>query len=179
MTTHEHQLISATRIMVVGSGAFISHITPLLRDIGFSDLQLISGDAESSAADGDTVTIIVRFFTDTSATSPSAIVPVICSFDFIGGAAAIVILPGDDRNLISRQRPRLWAARYIAGYCAFWNMEGCGWLYNALPLIEEGRHSIAAQKTAALLCARIAANIAVGRPVKHFPRFYLTPNPAG
>ena len=34
----------------------------------------------------------------------------------------------------------------------------------------------AALKTAAHICARIAANIAVGREVKHFPRFYLCKN---
>lgn len=45
-----------------------------------------------------------------------------------------------------------------------------------LPAIREAKTSEAAQRTAAHICAKIAANIAVGRNVKHFPRFYLSKN---
>lgn len=64
-------------------------------------------------------------------------------------------------------------SEYMAGYCTFWNVEGYEWLQSALPAIREGKTSEAAMKTAAHICARIAANIAVGRKVKHFPKFYL------
>ena len=55
-------------------------------------------------------------------------------------------------------------------------MEGCDWLQSNLPAIREGKTSETAKRTAAHICARIAANIAVGREVKHFPRFYLCKN---
>ena len=85
-------------------------------------------------------------------------------------------MPGDDNELHGKANARLWAAGYMAGYCAFWNMEGCDWLQSALPKIRECMTSETAQRTAAHICARIAANIAVGREVKHFPRFYLCNN---
>ena len=71
---------------------------------------------------------------------------------------------------------RQWVAEYMLGYCAFWNVEGCDWLHDALPAIKENKTSEAAMKTAAYMCARIAANIAVGRDVKRYPRFYLCRN---
>lgn len=46
----------------------------------------------------------------------------------------------------------------------------------ALPAIRDGKTSEVSLKTATHICARIAANIAVGRKVKHFPRFYLCKN---
>lgn len=103
----------------------------------------------------------------------NATIPIIYPFDFVDGAGAIVVMPGDDNELHGKANARLWAAEYMDGYCAFWNMEGCDWLQSALPKIREGNTSVAAQRTAAHICARIAANIAVGREVKHFPRFYL------
>ena len=52
----------------------------------------------------------------------------------------------------------------------------CEGLQFALPAIRDAKTSELAQRTAAHICARIAANIAVGRDVKHFPRFYLSKN---
>ena len=103
-------------------------------------------------------------------------IPIIYPFDFVYGAGVIVIMPGDDNELQNKDNLRLWVAEYMTGYCAFWNVEGCEWLQSALPMIREGKTSDAAQRTAAHICARIAANIAVGRNVKHFPRFYLCMN---
>jgi len=64
----------------------------------------------------------------------------------------------------------------MSGYCAFWNIDNSDWLRVVLPRIEQGEQSAKAQQTAACICARILANIAVGRDVKHFPRFYLSKN---
>ena len=100
-------------------------------------------------------------------------IPVIYPFDFIEGAGAIVVFPEDERDWLEKQNVRQWTAEYMSGYCAFWNMEGCDWLHDALPAIKENKTSEAAIKTAAYICARIAANIAVGRDVKRYPRFYL------
>ena len=97
-------------------------------------------------------------------------------FDFVNGAGVIVVMPEDERNLLSKPELRQWAATYMAGYCAFWNVEGCEWLRDSLPDIKNGVTSGASLKTAAYICARIAANIAVRREVKHFPRFYLCRN---
>ena len=98
-------------------------------------------------------------------------IPVIYPFDFLEGAGAIVVFPEDERVWLEKQNVRQWAAEYMSGYCAFWNVEGCDWLYDAMPLIKGNITSEAALKTAAHICARIAANIAVGRNVKRYPRY--------
>ena len=106
----------------------------------------------------------------------SVTIPIILPFDFVNGAGAIVVMPDDDRDILDKPDLRLWAVNYMAGYCAFWNVEGCEWLRDSLPDIRNGLTRHEALKTATHICARIAANIAVGREVKHFPRFYLCKN---
>ena len=85
-------------------------------------------------------------------------------FNILNGGRKILV------NIICKPDLRQWAATYMAGYCAFWNVDGCEWLRDSLSDIRNGVTSNAALKTAAHICARIAANIAVGREVKHFQR---------
>lgn len=175
MTSEDKRRIAACRVGVVGPAEFIRSIAGELRHLGFVAVEAFSsgcGEAETVAAD-----IVVEYIGEGSSRRTKAIdLPLILPFDFVDGAGAIVVMPGDSTELFGRPRLRQWAAEYMAGYSAFWNIKGCDWLSAALPLINEGITSAGAMKTAALVCARIVANIAVGRQVKRFPRFYLCRN---
>lgn len=175
MTSEEKRLIADCRIMIIGASDFIDCVKAELDKSGFKSINIVSGN------DGQTITDSIDMIAEyagneSSCVSANTAIPILYPFDFVEGAGAIVIMPGDDNELQHKDNLRLWAAEYMAGYCAFWNMEGCDWLHSALPKIREGKTSEAAQRTAAHICARIAANIAVGRKVKHFPRFYLCKN---
>ena len=175
MTSEEKRLIADCRVMIIGASDFIDCVKAELNKSGFKSINIVSGNVfhtEIGLVD------IVAEYTGEAYThvKGNAAIPIIYPFDFVDGAGAIVVMPGDDNELHCKANARLWAAEYMAGYCAFWNMEGCDWLHSALPKIREGKTSEAAQRTAAHICARIAANIAVGREVKHFPRFYLCNN---
>ena len=175
MTSEEKRLITDCRIMVIGVSGFINCVKAELDKSCFKSINIVSGnDVHTEIRPVD----MVAEYAGGAYThiKGNAAIPIIYPFDFVEGAGAIVIMPGDDNELQHKDNLRLWAAEYMAGYCAFWNMEGCDWLHSALPKIREGKTSEAAQRTAAHICARIAANIAVGRNVKHFPRFYLSKN---
>lgn len=153
--------------MIVGERDFITYVKKELELIGF---KVICNDSEAASSqfnygngiiienieEGDPLSIEV---TD---------IPIIYAFDFIDGAGAIVVFPEDEKEFLNKQNIRVWAAEYLAGYCAFWNVEDCDWLHDNLGSIKKGKTSMEAQKTAAHICARIAANIAVGRDVKHY-----------
>ncbi len=175
MTSEEKRLIADCRIMVIGATNFIDHVKTELYKSGFKSINIVS------VSDGQTITDSIDMIAEyagneSSCVSANAAIPIIYPFDFVEGAGVIVIMPGDDNVLPCKDNLRLWAAEYMVGYCAFWNVEGCEWLQLALPEIREAKTSEAAQRTAAHICAKIAANIAVGREVKHFPRFYLCNN---
>lgn len=174
MTSEEKRLIADCRIAVIGAIKFIDSIKAELQQLGFESIQIISTSDEETIRNID---IIAENVNEGSfCLSKAATVPLILPFDFVNGAGVIVVMPEDERNLLSKPELRQWAATYMAGYCAFWNVEGCEWLRDSLPDIKNGVTSGASLKTAAYICARIAANIAVGREVKHFPRFYLCKN---
>lgn len=174
MTSEEKRLIADCRIAVIGAIEFIDSIKAELQQLGFESIQIISTSDEETIRNID---IIAENVNEGSfCLSKAATVPLILPFDFVNGAGVIVVMPEDERNLLSKPELRQWAATYMAGYCAFWNVEGCEWLRYSLPDIKNGVTSGASLKTAAYICARIAANIAVGREVKHFPRFYLCKN---
>lgn len=160
--------------MIVGEGAFITYIKERLAKHGFSDMT----DVVISEIINDQKTGMMIEYTGVGSSESGDIwdIPVIYPFDFVDGAGAIVLFPGDDRSWLEKQNVRQWAAEYISGYCAFWNVDGCDWLHDALPKIKENRTSDDAMRTAAYICARIAANIAVCRDVKRYPRFYLCRN---
>lgn len=175
MTSEEKRLIADCRIMVIGVSDFIDCVKAELDKSGFKSIKIVSGNdvhPEIGLVD------MVAEYTGEAYThvKGNAAIPIIYPFDFVEGAGAIVIMPGDNNELQHKDNLRLWVAEYMAGYCAFWNVAGCEWLQYALSEIREAKTSEAAQRTAAHICARIAANIAVGRNVKHFPRFYLSKN---
>lgn len=175
MTSEEKSMIADCRIMVIGATNFIDRVKAELDKSGFKSINIVLGNDVHTEI--GLVDIVAEYMGESyTHVKGNAAIPIIYPFDFVEGAGAIVIMPDDDNELQHKDNLRLWAAEYMAGYCAFWNMEGCDWLHSALPKIREGKTSEAAQRTAAHICARIAANIAVGRNVKHFPRFYLSKN---
>ena len=171
MTREEKRRIVGCRIAVVGGGEFIDSIKAELQQLGFESIQIISSfDKQPATSKFDVIAVNVN------EGSKVTDIPLILPFDFVNGAGAIVVMPDDERDMLCKPDLRQWAATYMAGYCAFWNVDGCEWLRDSLSDIRNGVTSSAALKTAAHICARIAANIAVGREVKHFPRFYLCKN---
>ncbi len=157
--------------MIVGADCFIDSVRSMLAQLGFSDIFTIS-DADQ-LVETDLRGITIEYVGDASASLPPGPIPVIYPFDFIKGAGVIVFFPDDDREMLPQKDMRLWAAQYMVGYSAFWRMEGCGWLSEALPAIRAGHTSEEGMNTAAYMSVKIATNIAVGREVKRFPRFYL------
>ena len=175
MTSEEKRLIADCRIAVVGATEFIDSIKVELQQLGFESIQIISrSDEMPMPSNVDVIAESVN--EDSSCFSKDMTIPLILPFDFVNGAGAIVVMPDDERDILNKPNLRQWAANYMVGYCAFWNVEGCDWLRDSLSDIRNSVTSSAALKTAAHICARIAANIAVGRKVKHFPRFYLCRN---
>lgn len=175
MTSKEKRLIADCRIMVIDVSDFIDCVKAELIKSGFKSISIIS--ALEKQPDMDFTDIVAEYVGEgCSCIKEEVKIPIIYPFDFVEGAGAIVIMPGDDNELQHKDNLRLWVAEYMAGYCAFWNVEGSEWLQLALPEIREAKTSEAPQRTAAHICAKIAANIAVGRNVKHFPRFYLSKN---
>lgn len=175
MTEEEKQLIQGCRIVVIGSANFISYLRSELEGLGFGKILNIS-KVEEFRSD-NTAGILIEY-TGSGFSQPGNLtgIPVIYPFDFIDGAAVIVVFPDDDMEFQYRPNLRMWAAEYIAGYCAFWHIEDCNWLCEVLPAIKEDTTSEPAQKTAACMAAKTAANIAVGRNIKRYPRFYLCRN---
>ena len=175
MTSEERRRIAGCRIAVVGACEFIDSIKAELQQLGFESIQIISrSDKMPMPSNVDVIAENVN--EGSSYFSKDVTIPIILPFDFVNGAGAIVVMPDDDRDILDKPDLRLWAVNYMAGYCAFWNVVGCDWLRDSLPDIRNGLTRHAALKTATHICARIAANIAVGREVKHFPRFYLCKN---
>ncbi len=175
MTNEEKHQINECRVMIVGTGDFIIFVKEELEQIGFKDIRIVSkaDPLNFGCAKG----IIIELIEETHPVSTDATgIPVILTFDFVEGAGAIVVFPEDERDFLDKQNVRSWVAEYLSGYCAFWNMEDCDWLHDNLLYIKEGKTSMESQKTAAHICARIAANIAVSRDVKRYPRFYLCKN---
>ena len=175
MTSEERRRIADCRIAVIGAIEFIDSIKVELQQLGFESIQIISrSDKMPMPSNVDVIAESVN--EGSSCLSKDVAIPIILPLDFVNGAGAIVAMPDDERDMLCKRDLRQWAATYMAGYCAFWNIDGCEWLRGSLSDIKKGVTSNAAIKTAAHICARIAANIAVGREVKHFPRFYLCKN---
>lgn len=175
MRNEEIRLISDYRIVIAGSTDFTKNVKTELYKSGFKSITIIS--STDWYPETVSVDIIIEYMGNRSSGLKDNIsIPIIYPFDFVDGAGAIVIISDDKNELQRKSYMRFWAAEYMAGYCAFWNIEGCEWLYSALSAIKEGKTSEAALKTAAHICARIAVNIAVNRKVKHFPKFYLCRN---
>lgn len=174
MTSEEKRRIADCRIAVVGTTEFIDNAKAELEQLGFESIQIISPGEECSIINID---VIVENVNEGSPyMSKVTEIPLVLPFDLVNGAGAIVVMPDDERDVLCKPDLRQWAATYMAGYCAFWNIDGCEWLRESLSDLRNGMTSNAALKTAVHICARIAANIAVGREIKHFPRFYMCKN---
>lgn len=169
MTSEEKNKIESCRIMIVGKGDFADAINTALLKVGFHNIIYVEAPTESAD-------IAVDVAMNGISARLGGKLPVVYPFDFIEGGAAMVVLSDDKVELEAKGDVRLCAAKYMSGYCAFWNIDNSDWLRVVLPRIEQGEQSSKAQQTAACICARILANIAVGRDVKHFPRFYLSKN---
>ena len=175
MTSEERRRIAGCRIAVVGACEFIDSIKAELQQLGFESIQIISSSNKQPAISNFDV-IAENVNEGSSCMSKETDIPLILPFDFVNGAGVIVVMPDDERDIICKPELRQWAATYMAGYCAFWNIDGYEWLRYSLSDIKNGVTNSTALDTAAHICARIAANIAVEREVKHFPRFYLCKN---
>ncbi len=175
MTNEERQLIRKCRIIIVGKGNFLTYVKSELELIGFKEISNVS-ETDPSKFSHDKGIIIEHIVDSLPLSAEFTSIPIIYAFDFIEGAGTIVVFPEDEKDFLNKQNIRVWAAEYLSGYCAFWNVEDSDWLHDNLPSIKDGKTSMEAQKTAAHICARIAANIAVSRDVKRYPRFYLSRN---
>ncbi len=169
MTDKEKNMIESCRIMIVGRSEFADAINTALQKVGFHNIIYVEAPIESAD-------IAVDLAMNGISAQLGGKLPVVYPFDFIEGGAAMAVLPDDKVKFEVQGDVRLCAAKYMSGYCAFWNIDNSDWLRVVLPRIEQGEQSAKAQRTAACICARILANIAVGRDVKHFPRFYLSRN---
>lgn len=117
--------------MVIGTDTFVAYLKSELKSIGFSNI--VVGNDTDYQKNSTTINIISKYGGNENSHFVSDIVsvPIIYTFDFVRGAGAIVIMPGDDKEVLAQTDLRLWAAEYMSGYCAFWNMEGCDWLGEA------------------------------------------------
>lgn len=141
MTSEEKRLIADCRIMVIGATNFIVCEKTELYKSGFKSINL----AEANEGQMGIVAVdIVAEYVDKGRSSIKEEVkmPIIYPFDFVNGAGAIVIMPDDDNELQSKDNMRLWSAEYMAGYCAFWNVEGCDWLQTHSPPLEKRKQVI-------------------------------------
>ncbi len=182
MTNEERGLIGDCRVLILASGEFRRFLKCELDKMGFKEIIVIGDD--SSFINTDNIhaykeRILIEDL-DRKKMGLSSLedleIPVVIPVDLIEGAGVMVFFPGDDKGLLCQSEFRIRAAKYMAGYCSFWKIPDSNWLFTVITRIENGETSEKAQKTAALICAKIAANIAVSRPIKHFPRFYLSRN---
>ncbi len=175
MTNEERQMIKECRVLIVGAGDFITYVKKELEQIGFKEICNVTND-DTSKISLDNGIIIENMDDRLPLSADVTNIPIIYGIDLIAGGGAMVVFPENERDFLNKVNFRKFAAEYFAGYCAFWNVENSEWLYESLPAIKEGKTSMEGKKTAALICARIAANIVVGREVKQYPRFYFVKN---
>lgn len=124
MTSEERRRIADCRIAVVGATEFIDSIKAELQQLGFESIQIIfSSDKQSAINNFDVIAENVN--EGSSCMSKVTDIPLILPFDFVNGAGAIIVMPDDERDMLCKPDLRQWAATYMAGYCAFWNVAGC------------------------------------------------------
>ena len=135
MTSEEKRLIADCRIMVIGVSDFIDCVKEELIKSGFKSISIIS--ALEKQPDMSFTDMVAEYVgAGRNCIKEEVKIPIIYPFDFVDGAGAIVVMPGDDNELQHKDNLRLWAAEYMAGYCSFWNVEGCEWLQFALQEIS-------------------------------------------
>ena len=134
MTTEEKRQIADCRIAVAGATEFIGSVRTELQQLGFEAIQIISPSDEEPIINTDVIAENVN--DGSSCLSKDATIPLILPFDFVNGAGAIVVMPEDERDMLRKPNLRQWAATYMAGYCAFWNIDGYEWLRYSLLLLS-------------------------------------------
>lgn len=155
MTDYEQQMISRCRIAVTGDSCRAAVIAAMAADLG---LQIVNTSPD----------IIIDASTDVHRSA----VPVIYPVDLLEYAAVLTVLPGYDISCIEGSG-RGGLARYIAGYNIFWQVEEDIVWDELLARVGAGETSADAMRLAAMMSVSVAARIAVGRSIKHMPRFYL------
>ncbi len=176
MTNEEREAIRRYNIFISGTPEFEENLENELRKIGFTDIHQLPSEIENSIS--DEACIFIKLVFDDKGIILKNIRQnnnhaLIYLFDFIEGAGAIVLFSHNFEDLIIDKNTRYDMAKYISGYNAFWNIETNSWLTKVLDKISHGSKNDDTLKTAAYLGAKIAANIATGRDVKIYPRFYL------
>lgn len=175
MTAEDRDAVEKYYIYISGTSEFLELLKQELSEIGFLDIREIS-DNEIYEDDKNSISIelvygneittkIFHLFDNCHA--------LIFLYDFITGAGAVVLFPGSFPDLIPNELSRHALAKYISGYCAFWNMENNNLSTETLKEICSDKRNNNSMKLAAELGAKIAANIATCRKVKSYPRFYL------
>lgn len=105
MTSEEKRLIADCRIMVIGISDFINCVIAELDKSGFRSMNIVS--VSNGKTITDSIDMIAEYAGYESACgSANAAIPIMYPFDFVKGAGAIVIIPGDDNELQSKDNTR-------------------------------------------------------------------------
>ena len=97
--------------MIVGKGDFITYIKEELGKLDFCNIEEVE---TGEIINGQDTGILIEYTgAGISHSSDISSIPVIYPFDFIDGAGAIVVFPGDDRSWVEKQNIRQWIAEYI------------------------------------------------------------------
>ena len=94
--------------MIVGKGDFITYIKEELCKLDFCNIAEVE---IGEIINGKNARILIEYTgTGFFQTKDISSIPVIYPFDFVDGAGAIVVFPGDDRSWLEKQNVRQWAA---------------------------------------------------------------------
>ncbi len=103
MTDEERYIIKECRVMVIGTQDFTGYVLPELERIGFRNIQ--TGCDPASLAELSHVNIIAEYGDNGESCLKhlkELKTPIICPFDFVMGAGAMVIMPGDDMEPLAQ-----------------------------------------------------------------------------
>ncbi len=100
MTNEEKSLIADCRIMAIGVPDFIDCVKTELHKSGFRSINIVLGNDGPTAT--GTVDMIAEYMGEACThVKGNVAIPIIYPFDFVDGAGAIVVMPGDDNELQS------------------------------------------------------------------------------
>ncbi len=98
MTSEEKRLIADCRVMIIGASDFIDNVKAELYRSGFKSINIVSGnDVHTEIGPVD---MVVEYAGEACThVKGNAAIPITYPFDFVDGAGAIVVMPGDDNEL--------------------------------------------------------------------------------
>lgn len=184
--------ISKTRILISGKGALADRIESELRKVECVEWSVERGEERGEARTeaqrslrspllplrynyivetSDTLQHQLTTLTSSLSTHPPC--RLVLPFDFIDGGCVVIVNKPEELSVATGESLRTHIAEYVAGYSAFWNLTEYGWLRELLPSIKAGEKSDKGMAIAAEMCAKVFVNLAAGREVKAYPRFYL------